>query len=178
MDLNLSSFGILVPAAPSCAFYSTRHQINGRFGTDDMAFANTLIWYTHKSHIDWYIHINAYQHHLLSAKFKLESSSMSSVFKNYSLAEVVYLLIRFNRVKSFLQNTKNTNRNRVKERNKHIIHGKRRTITNYFCQPLPFYGKIICPSFLGKFQPPPYIGSCSYECHNIWVFYLLNKKPL
>ena len=36
---------------------------------------------------------------------------MSLLFKNYSLLEVMYLLIRFNMTKSFLINTKNTERN-------------------------------------------------------------------
>ena len=39
--------------------------------------------------------------------------TMSLVFKNYLLAEVAYLLIRFNKTKLFLWNTKSTDRNGV-----------------------------------------------------------------
>ena len=45
---------------------------------------------------------------------------MSLLFKNYSFAEeVMYLLIRFSKTKSFLCNTKNTDRNGVNEQNTH-----------------------------------------------------------
>ena len=40
-------------------------------------------------------------------------------FKNYSLVEVIYLLIRFNKTKFFLQNTKNTDGNCVNQLNTH-----------------------------------------------------------
>ena len=39
---------------------------------------------------------------LLIQKFILQRSTMSLLFKNYSLVEVIYLLIRFNKTKSFL----------------------------------------------------------------------------
>ena len=38
---------------------------------------------------------------------------MSLLFKNYSFAEVAYLLIRFNETKFFPWNTKNTDKNGV-----------------------------------------------------------------
>ena len=47
---------------------------------------------------------------------------MSLLFKNYSLVELMYLLIRFNKNKSFLWNTNNTDRNGANEQNAHNIH--------------------------------------------------------
>ena len=44
---------------------------------------------------------------------------MSLLFKNYSLVEVIHMLIKFNKTKSFLRNTKNTDTNGVNEQNKH-----------------------------------------------------------
>ena len=44
---------------------------------------------------------------------------MSSIFKNYSLTEVIYLLIRFNETNFFPRNTKNTDRNGVNKQNTH-----------------------------------------------------------
>ena len=40
---------------------------------------------------------------------------MSLLFKNYSLAEILYLLIRFNKIKVFLWKKKNTDRNDANE---------------------------------------------------------------
>ena len=40
-------------------------------------------------------------------------STMSLFFKNYSLVEIMYLLIRFNKIKFFPWNTKNTDRNGI-----------------------------------------------------------------
>ena len=44
---------------------------------------------------------------------------MSLPFKNYSFEEIIYLLIRFNKTKSFLWNSKNTDRNDINEQNTH-----------------------------------------------------------
>ena len=44
---------------------------------------------------------------------------MSLLFKNYSLVEVIYLLIRFNKAKPLSLNTKNTDRNGVNKQNTH-----------------------------------------------------------
>ena len=44
MDLNLLSLGSLVPAAPCCAFYTTMHQVDSRYDTDDMVFAKSQVW--------------------------------------------------------------------------------------------------------------------------------------
>ena len=49
MDLDLSSLGTLIWAAPCYVFYATRHHIYQRLDIDDMVFASTLIWYhTHR----------------------------------------------------------------------------------------------------------------------------------
>ena len=53
----------------------------------------------------------------LVQKFTLQRPAMSLLFKNYSLIEVIYLLIRFNKIKLFLWNTMNTDRNGVNEQN-------------------------------------------------------------
>ena len=50
---------------------------------------------------------------------------MPLLFKNYSIAEVMYLLIRLNKIRSVLCNTKNTDRNGVNEQNTHITHRKK-----------------------------------------------------
>ena len=42
-DLHLPSLSTLVSQAPCSKFYTTRLQVYLRFGTDDMAFASTLI---------------------------------------------------------------------------------------------------------------------------------------
>ena len=46
---------------------------------------------------------------------------MSFLLKNYSLVESVYLFIRYNQTRFFLQNTNNTDRNGVSKPNtKHL----------------------------------------------------------
>ena len=45
MDLNLPSLGSLVLDACCGMFYITRFQIYWRFGTNNMVFESTLIWY-------------------------------------------------------------------------------------------------------------------------------------
>ena len=44
---------------------------------------------------------------------------MSSLFKNYSLIEVIYLLIKCNKTKFFLSSTITTDRNGVNKQNTH-----------------------------------------------------------
>ena len=44
---------------------------------------------------------------------------MSFLFKNYSLVEVIYLLIRCYKTRFFLRNTNNTDRNGVNKQNTH-----------------------------------------------------------
>ena len=46
-------------------------------------------------------------------------STMSLLFNNYSLVEVIYLLIRFNKSKFFLSNKNNTDGNGVKKQHTH-----------------------------------------------------------
>ena len=59
---------------------------------------------------------------------------ISLLFKNQSLAEVAYLLIKFSKTKSFLWNTKNTDRNHVNEQKTrtrpHTIHLEKNNIRN------------------------------------------------
>ena len=93
---------------------------------------------------------------------------MSLLFKNCSLVEVMYLLISFNKTKSFLWNTKNTDRNGVNSKTQ-TTHTQKKVFRKgllvlviplpfseqpfplHFCQPLSFYGKMLNPSFLRKF---------------------------
>ena len=49
---------------------------------------------------------------------------MSLLLKNYSPVEVIYLLIRFNKIKFFPWNTKNTYRNGIKKTHKHTKHSE------------------------------------------------------
>ena len=49
----------------------------------------------------------------------LPKSTVSLLFENHLLAKVTYLLIRFNKTKSFLWNKKNTDRNHVNEQKTH-----------------------------------------------------------
>ena len=52
-------------------------------------------------------------------KFTLQSFIMALLFKNYSLIEVMYLLIRFNKTRCFPQNTKNTAKNGTNKQHTH-----------------------------------------------------------
>ena len=66
--------------------------------------------------------------------------------KNYSLAEVTYLLIGFNKTKSFQWNTKKTDRNHINEQNTRTPHTERKMRSPsfrkiLFYQYLPLYGK-------------------------------------
>ena len=96
-------------------FYATRHQIYLRFVVEDMVFASTLIWYqdTQRS-----IYLHTYGYILtpsvvraqqlpvlhwmdnLIQKFTSQKSTMSLLFKNYLLVEVIHLLMRFNKTKN------------------------------------------------------------------------------
>ena len=62
---------------------------------------------------------------LTNTKFTLQRSTMFLLFKDYSLAEAIYLLIKFHKTKSFLWNTNNTKRNDVNEQNTHT-HSERK----------------------------------------------------
>ena len=83
---------------------------------------------------------------------------MSLLFKNYSLVEVINLLIRFNKTKLFSLNTKNTDRNGVNKLNTHTPNTQRKITpewvsmkisgtplfktTPYFTNPSLFMGNI------------------------------------
>ena len=47
---------------------------------------------------------------------------MSLPLKNYSHVEVIYMLSRFNKIKSFSYNIKNPGKNGVNEQNTHTPH--------------------------------------------------------
>ena len=47
---------------------------------------------------------------------------MFLLFQNFSLVEVIYLMIRSHKSKSFLWNAKNTERNDVNKQNTHATH--------------------------------------------------------
>ena len=105
---------------------------------------------THRKHmqdtqglIDWYTHIYEYiltpsvmctqqlsvlhgMNNLLIQKFTIQRSTMPLFFKNCSLVEVMHLLIKFNKIMTFLWNTKNTDRNGPnRKRDKHQTHRER-----------------------------------------------------
>ena len=51
---------------------------------------------------------------------------MTFLFKNYSLAKVIYLLIRCYKTRFFLSNTNNTDRNGVNKQNTHTPNTQRK----------------------------------------------------
>ena len=158
------------------------------FDTNDMFLASTLVWYqihrqTHTGHIGTasYVHtaVNSItlNEQLADKKFNLLRSKMSLSFKYFLLVEVIYLLIRFNKTKAFLWNTKNANINGVYKKTKHTTHRKKDKLvfvsdipyfktTSYFTNPSLFMEKFGTPLFWRKFlklnSPPPlfplYIG--------------------
>ena len=144
MDLSLPSLGIVVPAAP-CLFHAKRHQIYERFDLDHMVLAGELNWYhTHRQihtgkqwPIDWHTHTNINLYHLLygHSSYMFFNEWLTCWYKklpynvfaiqNYSLVEVIYLLIRFSKNMSFPRNKKNTNRNGINLQNTLITHAKK-----------------------------------------------------
>ena len=73
---------------------------------------------------------------------------MSFFLKKFSLFEVIYLLIRFNKTKSFLRNTKNIDTNDVNEQNTHSYTNRGITLEGIIqCQ-------LVIPTFL---EQPPYL---------------------
>ena len=97
-----------------------------------MVFAGTLTWYhTQKNTqftqgpLDWHTYIHIYLHHLLRAHnsylyctelitcwSKIYFRKFHSVFayQNYSIVEVIYMVVWLNKTKPFLWNTTNTDR--------------------------------------------------------------------
>ena len=55
-------------------------------------------------------------------------STVSLLFKNSFLVEIIYLLIKFNKTNSFLWNTKNTDRNYVNEQIKQTTYERKITL--------------------------------------------------
>ena len=149
MEPNLSSVGALVTEEHCCVFYAARYQIYCRFDTNNMTFVSTLIWdhiqtNMHRRHRDQQNDTHRYKYiitppvmcthqlpvlhwmnNLLRQKFTLQKFTKSLLFKNYFLAEIIYLLIRFNDTKLSLWNTKDTVRNGVNEENTHNTHIQR-----------------------------------------------------
>ena len=144
MDLNMLSLGKLVTEGPWCTFYATRRQVywglthNGIFH-----WYSDLILHTHEhtntQHLlgsaHWHTHIDIYLRHLLRAhssyiyrikwlneKFtdiKNLLSTMSFLFKHYSLVKVIYLLIKCYKARFFLIITNNTDGNGVNKQDTH-----------------------------------------------------------
>ena len=79
---------------------------------------------------------------------------MSLFFKNFSLVEVIYLLIRFDKSKFYPWNTHNTDGNRVNKQKTHThAHQtlrKKKHPSPLFYQPLPFYGENLNSSLFVK----------------------------
>ena len=131
MDLHMSSLSIIVPEGPGCVFYATRRQVY--WNLESLAHCGFLLvfWFDitqTKTHRTPRVYLyNIYKYHLLCAhssclyyiewivcwyqRFVLRNSTMSLLFKNYSLVEVINLLIRFDITKFFPWNRKKTNRN-------------------------------------------------------------------
>lgn len=112
VKLTLTSPGTLVPAAPCCVSCITFTK-----GLSRMTFfASSLIWYhthIHIGHTGTNILTHAYKYiltppatctkqqtvlhwmnNILRQKFTLQRSKISLLFKNQSLVEVIYLLVR------------------------------------------------------------------------------------
>ena len=53
----------------------------------------------------------------MTQRFTLQRSTVFFLFKYYSLVEIIYLFIQFNKTKYFLWNKKNTGSNGVNEEN-------------------------------------------------------------
>ena len=144
MNLNRSTLGTgtLVPAAYCCVFYVMGHQIYRRLAR--------MTWFLlvlkHRQTHTGYTRTNRLTHKYIlippvlctqqlpilhwmkkwCKKFTLRESIVPPLFKKYSLVEDIYLPIRFRKTKSFLWNTKNTERNGVYEQNAHTTHWKER----------------------------------------------------
>ena len=117
---TLSSLGSLISESPCYVFYVTKYQVYCRLDRDDMAFASTLIWYhtykkintprtgTNRLTQKYILTLTPpaiclpqlYVLHWINhwyQNFILQRWAISLLFKNYSRAEVTYLLTRFNR---------------------------------------------------------------------------------
>ena len=159
MDLNFLSLGTLVIAAPCCVFYATMYWIYCRFDTDGIVFAIILIWchkhrQIHIEHTGTNIFTQTYKYILtppvmcaqqlpllhwmnnfLIQNFILQRSTVSLLFKNYSLVEAIHLLIRFNKTKSFLWNIKTGDRNGINEQNTQTTHREKDNFRKWYPRP-------------------------------------------
>ena len=113
---------------------------------------------THRNdYINTYIHINKYticyvsnaatfimMNNFLAQNCTSQRSTMTLLFKNYSLVEVIHLLIRSNKTTSLGQNAHTPHRER-----KITL---KRVSKCYLVIPLTFCGKILNPLLFGKIQ--------------------------
>ena len=139
MDLHMLSLGTLVPEGPCCLVVCfTQQDIKFTEVWHIMRFfAGSLIWYhTHKQRHTTHTRVKRLTHpykYILTPpvmcsqqllvfhwiyncwyqKFTSQISTLSLLFKHYSLVEVTYLFIRFNNTKSFPWDKKNTDKNSV-----------------------------------------------------------------
>ena len=117
-------------------------------------------------------------------KFHLQSSTTSFLFKNYSLANIIYLLIIFNKTTLFPWNTKNTS---WCNSTKHTPHTQRKIRLGrvnwcpnffkkaYFTNPSLFMGKIWFPTLCKYFGNSTLTSFTKWEiqlCPSLW------KRPL
>ena len=150
MDLHMFSLGTLLPQGSWYVLYAKGIKFTEIW---NMFF----YWYsdlishtqTHTAHSEasrLTCPYNIYLHHLLYAHssylyyIKWLLSTMSFLFKNYSIVKVIYLLIRCYKTRFFQWNKDNTDRNGVIQQNTHI-----HTQPHLFYQPLHFYGKNLNP---------------------------------
>ena len=145
MDLYMSSLGTLVPKGPWCVFYVTKHHVYWGL-THNVIFYwySDLIW-NKKTHSTLrgqstdtpiYIYIYTTCYRLTAANLtrlneyftniKNLLSTMSSLFKNCSLAKVIYMLIRCCKTRFFLWTTNNTDRNDVNKQSTHTSNTQRK----------------------------------------------------
>ena len=108
MELNLSQLSTLVPAAPCCVLcYNTSNLL--RFDTSNLIWNHThrqtdtgntgtdRLTHTYKYKNNTCAHNSSpvlhWLNNLLKQKFTLQMFTMSFLFKNYSLVEVIYICL-------------------------------------------------------------------------------------
>ena len=103
-------------------------------------------------------------------------------FKNYSLVEVIHLLIRCNKTKFLLQNTNNTDRNSVNKQNTHTYHTLRewwhwkglvnmKIIDTHLFLNTPYFTNLSL--FMGKNMKPLFQQNF-FEEFQLWARLLVN----
>ena len=100
---------------------------------------------------------------------------MSLLVKNYSLIEVTFLLISFNKAKSFLWNTKNTDRNDVNKQNTDT----NQTLRKITLERVSLYENKWNPHFYNRplFYQPISFYEKNLKPHSLEKFWKLNSKP-